>query len=295
MENLNERSHIPENLQEVSIIRSSERIPRKCISYSSSLTTSTSSAVSKRQQTSKSAPKQITKSSAVSKRKALNQIVKQKAKTVRVNRRGNFSSLSEAAVDAEEEEIVISSSENFSSSIVDGTGKDRAETEAEAEVEAGQEAMDLASFRDSLSEAAVDAEEKKGVSSSKKCSSIVDGTGKEQAEAETEAEAEVEVGQMSRVDKVSVLKPPPSVSDRDDAHLCLILDSFTTQLLDWDLNDEDLLLFGQRMLSFVEDNIDVNSFREFLLSFLLEDDSNSRTQLVSTTSSLPNAPPVDEE
>jgi hypothetical protein len=103
---LNE-SHSTENLQEVSIIRASARIPRKYISYSPSLTSSTSFAVSKRKQTSKAASKQITKSAAVSKRKAHNQIVKQKAKTVRVNRRGNICSKSEAAV----------------ASIVDGTGE----------------------------------------------------------------------------------------------------------------------------------------------------------------------------
>ena len=326
---LNE-SHSTENLQEVSIIRSSERPTRKPGSYSSHLTTFTSSAFLKRKR--KQTPKvQITKTSAfskrnqtpkvhtsaVSKRKASHQIVQQKAKTVRVHRRGNDCSKSEAAeaaivdgpvedravsslqeeepartsfhassregaaslqvqrqnkrrisifldaeVDAEEEEV-ISSSENHSS-LVDGTREDQAE--ADAEVEAGQ-ALDLTSFNASLAEAAVHA-----------------GGDRE----------EVEAGQTSRVDEASVLKPPPSVSDRDDAHLCLILDSFTTQLMDWDLNDEDLLLFGRKILSFVEDNSDVNSFSEFQ-SFLLKDDSISRTQLVSTTSSLPNAPPVDEE
>ena len=54
-------------------------------------------------------------------------------------------SLSEAVVDAAaEDEGVISSSEICSSIVVDGTGKARAGTEAEPEVEAGQ-AMDLAS------------------------------------------------------------------------------------------------------------------------------------------------------
>ena len=112
-------------------------------------------------------------------------------------------------------------------------------------------------------------------------SSIVDDSCRECATRDDEAEgdrAEVKAGQMSRVDEASVLKPPPSVSDTD-AHLCLMLDSFTTQLMDWDLNDEDLLLFGQRIISFVEVNIDVNSFTEFMQSLLLEDDSISQSQL----------------
>jgi hypothetical protein len=315
---LNE-SHSTDNLQEVSIIRASERITRKPISYSSRLLRNPmNSAVSKRKQT---PMVQIGKTSAVSKRKAPNQIVQQIAKTVRVNRRGNICSKSEAAV----------------ASIVDGTG------EAEADAEAAGQKMDLAvrssqeeeatrtSFHAisregdaslqnlshtrqnnrrksiflSKADAEVDAEEKEEEVIS---SSIVVGT-REEAEAEEERtktsfhdssrecatrddeaegdRAEVKAGQMSRVDEASVLKPPPSVSDTD-AHLCLMLDSFTTQLMDWDLNDEDLLLFGQRIISFVEDNIDVNSFTEFLQSFLLEDDSISRIQLVSTTSSLPN-------
>ena len=139
----------------------------------------------------------------------------------------------------------------------------------------------------SKADAEVDAEEEEEEVIS---SSIVDDSCRECATRDDEAEgdrAEVKAGQMSRVDEASVLKPPPSVSDTD-AHLCLMLDSFTTQLMDWDLNDEDLLLFGQRIISFVEVNIDVNSFTEFMQSFLLEDDSISRIQLVSTTSSLPN-------
>ena len=98
----------------------------------------------------KNLKKQITKTSSVSKRKAPKQITKQIEKTVRINRRENRRSLSEAAVDKEEEEEeeeeeeVVLSSENRSS-IVDGTGEDRAETEeAEtAEIEAGG-AMELA-------------------------------------------------------------------------------------------------------------------------------------------------------
>ena len=170
---LNE-SHSTENLQEVRIIKSSKRSTKEPERFSSHLTTSTSSAVSKVKTNSKAAPKQTTKSSAVSKRKhtlkrkALNQIVEpqeQKAKTVRGNRRGT-----------------------------DGTGKARAGTEAEPEVEEGQ-AMDLAFSRASLSEAVVDAaaEEEGVISSSEICSSIVvDGT--EDARVGTEAERDIEEG-----------------------------------------------------------------------------------------------------
>ena len=206
-----------------------------------------------------------------------------------------------AEVDAEEEED--------HSSIVDRTREDQAE--ADAEVVAEQE-MDLTSFHASLAEeeviredraeTEVDAEVEAGQEEQEriKTSTIAQtffhdcSRGCATRDDEIEGDrAEVEAGQMSRVDEASELKPPPSVSDRDDTHLCLILDSFTTQLIAWDLNEKDLLLFGQRILSFVEENSDVNSFSEFQ-SFLLEDDSISRTQLVSTTSSLPNAPPVSD-
>jgi hypothetical protein len=153
--------------------------------------------------------------------------------------------------------------------------EDRAETEVDAEVEAGQE-------------------EQERIKTSTIAQTFFHDSSRGCATRDDEIEgdrAEVEARQMSRVDEASELKPPPSVSDRDDTHLCLILDSFTTQLIAWDLNEKDLLLFGQRILSFVEENSDENSFSEFQ-SFLLEDDSISRTQLVSTTSSLPNAPPV---